>query len=516
MNLPKPKIYQSNVIKTKKGKRTIDEHRYNLKDLNISTSDLDKLVRKELKDKVKKNGPMLVTVSYWIDKEYSTNFVQVNNSQDIDNMKPKNEYMIDYDQDLFDDDNDTVKFLSLFTVPVKAKVGESEKNDCLPDALRQAFFDPPAILKTNEAFKAFCGTERYDKIDLTLLPKIEKALQMNIICCGQYEYTNSKRYPRSIKIRVYNDHVDHVYAMGHWKELTQGYNKKKIVKMSPLYFKKNLETQTVKLCRLMHGNQGDKIITVEPLSYLTDFHKSKLKYRYFLVEVEPREQPEDVIEREIKLRKRFNDKAYKYIGSSMAGCLNPFHARFKWNKMASHYWYKHAPKSISQCDPFDVDEDVWISKAMTGGLLYAEKETRIENAFEYDINSMYPALMCVTDFITRQGTYKTLTEMPTLSKSDQYTIFRAKVTNFDSRLFQPSKHGYYCALDLLTAQQEGYTINLIMDGLPNCIVYDKNSRIPGEEVFKKFINEKSQRCKSCVELSLGLPCFQEYTQCLDS
>ena len=77
------------------------------------------------------------------------------------------------------------------------------------------------------------------------------------------------------------------------------------IRRYPIYFKKNYEDNTVKLCRLLKGTDFNSIKTsIEPMSYLDDFHKTDLNYSYFLKQVPKRKkrnerkylaEPEDII-----------------------------------------------------------------------------------------------------------------------------------------------------------------------------------------------------------------------------
>lgn len=489
MKLPEPKKF--NVPVRTANNEKIHEYRYNLENLDIYKEDLDDLVRAELKRRVQKEGGLRVEVMYLTDQAYSTDFVQINSPADVDKLQLKRDAFVSYDEDPFDDGHNgkvPIDIMSLYIAKVKVKVGDNDRNSCLPDALRLAFVDPPKILKSNEAFKTFVGVQEWEKVDLQLLPKIEKELQMNIDVCGQYTYTNPVKYPRAMKIRVARDHVEHVFAFDEWKPLTNGYSMLKRLSMAPIIFKKMKDR--VKLCHLSKGKTGSRVILEEPVSYLSEFKKSNpLNSRYFLKRFDdPKLEPEDVIKSDINNMKDFQQSAYKYLGSRMAGCLNPFHSKFKPAPIASHYWCKHAPKSISRCDPYAVDEDIWIRKAMSGGLMFVKSGT-YHDAHEYDINSMYPALMCAVDFVTRQGTFTRVSKIPKLKSSDQYCIYRCTITGFDNRIFQGNRHGYYCGLDILTAQQGGYKVELTLDGGPNCLIYDKSTRIPGSEVFTGFVQD---------------------------
>lgn len=485
---PKPTKYTV-PIKTPDG-QNLFEYRFDLSNVDITKYQLDNVTRRLLKVLLQQQGPSRVAVMYVTDQQYSTDFVQMNSVEDVNKLNLNKSSFQSYDSDPFDVFEDYIDSMSLFVSNSHVEVGDGEKNNCLPEALRQAFHEKfmPEILKTNEAFKKFVGVDDFDKVDLALLPKIEEELQMNIYTCGQYRHANPIRYPRAMKIKVYKNHVDHVFVMHQWRELAKGYSMKNRVHTSPIVYKMRRKDDTVKLCYLSEGKKGKKIILREPMDYLTNFYKSNpLRRNYFLKWIDDQnDEPEDVIERYIQEAKAFRKSAFDLLGAR--GCLNPFHADLKYPPIASHYFYKHAPKSISRCDDFYLDEDVWISNAMSSGMMYVNTGDYTD-VVEYDVNSMYPALMTIVDFITRKGRFSTVSRIPKLKLSDIYSIYRCHIVGFDNRLFQGNRNGYYCGLDIITAQQEGYDIKLVQDGEPNCLFYDENTRISGDEVFGKFVRD---------------------------
>ena len=432
MKLPKSKVYHTDV-KTKKGNEKIIEHRYDLTGKGIDKDDLDKLVKEHLKSRIQKEGPLRVSVAYTMDKTYATDFVQVNTAADVDGkLQFDSEFMQDYDSDVFDTD-ESVSLVSIYSAKAHGQVGKNDKNDCLYDALCTAFQEKPAILRSPETFKQFLGVDRCDLIDLKLLPKIENKLKMNIVTTGQYEYMNRKQYPRIMKINIRDDHVGHVYAIDSCRQFYSGYMKQK-KRHYPIMYKINRKSNTIKLCRLSKCKTGKRIVWTEPITFLNSFYISHvLRFKYFLKEVDdPKDEPEDIIRKEIEKMIAFQGKAFELLGKDSIGTMNPFHCKFKLTKVASQFFYKHAPKSIACPEDWALDEDAWIQKAMTGGLLYCQKGT-FTNVCEYDVNSMYPSLLKQMSFLMRQPKFLTIDSIPKVQYKDQYTVFRCIITGYDDR-----------------------------------------------------------------------------------
>ena len=98
-----------------------------------------------------------------------------------------------------------------------------------------------------------------------------------------------------------------------------------------MYFKKNLNTQNVKLCYLKNPKEKNSLTTFEkPLSYLDTFHKTNHNFTNFLKQVPYKKdknnkrffpEPEDIIIEEIKKANEFQKQAY---GASWRQSTKPF------------------------------------------------------------------------------------------------------------------------------------------------------------------------------------------------
>ena len=264
-----------------------------------------------------------------------------------------------------------------------------------------------------------------------------------------------------------------------------------------MYFKKNLETKTVKVCYLTNPKiESTKTILEKPLSFLDTFHTTSFYHTHFLKQVpyiksdqnkKVLPQPEDVIMQEIQKANDFQKQAYELLKENARNTLNPYRCKFNPVALASHYFYKHCPKSITYADPFLEHEEKWLIKAMSGGLTYAEP-SKLSTGFEYDINSMYPYLMTQCQYLNGQPVFHFISDLKNI-KEDTYCIIRCKITSHNKKLFRRNKNNYYCGLDVKNALEEGYKIELIHDLRPNYMYYPKNTMIPGKEVFGRFVKD---------------------------
>ena len=54
------------------------------------------------------------------------------------------------------------------------------------------------------------------------------------------------------------------------------------------------------------------------------------------------------------------------------------------------------------------------------------------------------------------------------------------------QLFRYNKHNTY--IDLSRAKELGLKVKLIQNGSPNALVYEKETRVPGEVIFGEYVN----------------------------
>src|SRR5438128_10490971 len=65
-----------------------------------------------------------------------------------------------------------------------------------------------------------------------------------------------------------------------------------------------------------------------------------------------------------------------------------------------------------------------------------------------------------------------------------YGIYHTKVEYKQDTLFQRyNKHNRYTHIDLSHAKELGFKVDLIQNGSPNALVYEKETRIPGKIIF---------------------------------
>ena len=83
MKLPKAKTYNTPV-------EQIKEDRYNLLNKNINKSKAVELIKEDIRKRINKSGPLQVAVNICKDKQYTTDFVIVKKSKNIEKFNLTN------------------------------------------------------------------------------------------------------------------------------------------------------------------------------------------------------------------------------------------------------------------------------------------------------------------------------------------------------------------------------------------------------------------------------------------
>ena len=539
VKLGEGKLYKTN-IRSRNGKTKVYFRRFGFSGKTWRKKDLDKALRDKIKKMVREDGPMRIGINLYTDTIYSTDFMLIKNERDVDRMKLGNDRFVDYDETALDADTRVSMAAIAFAKSKVPRGGRDLHNDCLYNCLIVGFTGYrklPKILRSPEAFKRWLGLERDELVPLDMIPRIENKLKTNIDVTGPDAYVSPKKFPKDLKIRLYDDHYTKVYQLDEYRLLTKGYDCRQRSTAYPVMYKRDYDNNTAKICYLLGKHKGDKMIETKPLKWLNDFYQDMpLGQGYFILEVNKRKkrdeygnivknkkgrtvyelpEPEDVIVEKIEEMQAFRKGAWENLDGLSKGTLNPMHCNANYRLLATQFFYKTAPRLISNCDEYIYDEDdmlredYWLQQAMTGGLIWCERGTTLKNAKEYDVNSHYWNCMKKVDFITRQGEFKHRTKLPKLKyRKNKYSIFRAEVSDYDRKLFQPNKNNFYTGIDLKTAQDEGWTIKLIQDEYPNVLEYGDECRLKGRDVFGLFIDSLYKMKKA------GVPGAKSVGNCL--
>ena len=150
-------------------------------------------------------------------------------------------------------------------------------------------------------------------------------------------------------------------------------------------------------------------------------------------------------------------------------------------------------KRLQHClepEQMATDEAEFIENAYDGPMVFATNDYK-GDAYKYDVCSMYPYLMQLSNFLIpmKRGEIKTIsnTEIKQI-KFFATGIYRCILINNDFRLVRNSKRDHYTHTDLNRATKLGYTIEMIEDGRPNALVYTRDKCVTGYQLFKPYID----------------------------
>ena len=348
--------------------------------------------------------------------------------------------------------------------------GNSELNDCLWFCLKDVLGDK-IPWETGGKLKKFLRVPRKNKLDISLIPEIERKLRRHKInVTGDHVYTSPKDCVKEINLVLEN---------GHYK-----LNKNMIIRgiayqeKKPLLYKFG-ENGTVVT---FNGNK-EKLINKQ------DFQKIKsnpVSSKYILI---PFEKPQSG-QAENSMKEQYGNfiKVAKGLKEVTDGKVNLFKTG-TYAKTALELFYSFnmdiKPDDILQ------DEAEWISNASYKAVIWTEKYNG--PGFEYDINSDYPSLLASGGlFPIRRGSFKCISQQD----FDDYLyipfgIYRCiieKSTDKNiNKLFVWNARNYYTYIDLTEATKLGLKITMTQDSQPNALQYSRDQLVTGNSLFKKYV-----------------------------
>lgn len=258
------------------------------------------------------------------------------------------------------------------------------------------------------------------------------------------------------------------------------------------------------LCKSVYEDDTHKIIYYDGSNKWTDDgeYKRKIKYlnkredKHIYVECihcqncKKNEKHETIDECYSDIIKNFDllkivskNKINMYITGNIKHTI--YKLFFELNSLDLHYKIK----------PVETYEIEWIENATQGALVYKNNdykqvEEKTESSIichKYDYNSFYPySLMCKNSWPLSKGELKTIDKFEC-----KFGIYRVKVNHSEnySGYLKPVKTNriYYTHIDLIELQKLNIEFELIQDEKPNALIYDTDSRMKGDEIFKKYV-----------------------------
>jgi hypothetical protein len=163
-------------------------------------------------------------------------------------------------------------------------------------------------------------------------------------------------------------------------------------------------------------------------------------------------------------------------------------AYHNWSYKKTALWlFERLSVGVLANEPLDPMEAEWISESMMGGLIWADNNWQGYGR-QYDITSLYSSIQqSGSNFSAQKGKFQTFTSFMDHRGYALFGIFCAKVSG-ENILFRHNKRNIYTFIDLQRAKAFGLQVELIQDGSPNALVYDRSTRIPGTVIFGKYVH----------------------------
>ena len=356
------------------------------------------------------------------------------------------------------------------------------KNYCFYNSIKYAFNDrnPSHDFFANpNTMKRFLKISDCDQIEMHHLPLLEPKIRISISVVGDYEYTSENKYPKRITLE---------YKKGHYSLKSK---KQAIQKIYPAnlgmttYFQLNDHFLTY------DGNEVFADYTLKETDLRTPksffykkFQKSELTHeeKKTLKKLEDTEEYEEQLAEYMVAQHDTYLKNIKHL-KELTGIdisANAYSIKQTSLNLASKYLKAY------QFQELDERETEWYQNTKCHGLMYCAEPTIIKGRC-IDANSFYPSIMSSNKFIVPLGnpTYITLDKLPEIVS---FGIYRAKITNYDKRLFAGNDKHYFTYTDIKLAVKRGYTIELIQDGEPNFLHYDSSNRETLFNLFKGYVD----------------------------
>ena len=214
-----------------------------------------------------------------------------------------------------------------------------------------------------------------------------------------------------------------------------------------------------------------------------DFHTLSNKY-YFI----KADNSETIIE------------AYKRINEESEAIAEKTNGQVDMRKSGSYTLtslklFRETTLAPNRSEKIDEKENAWLNLASTGALVFAEKYEG--EAIQYDVNSMYiyEMLKKEASWPIAPGKFHTINSSFTEKWSKfPYGIYKATIEGNPpkkslqcTRYLRYNPHGIYTHYDLECARKNGLKVTL-MNISPNALIYERNIRITGKNMFGEWGN----------------------------
>lgn len=363
-----------------------------------------------------------------------------------------------------------------------------EHNDCLYYAIIESI-NKDEIKNSWRApwkFKRGLKLERDDLIDISLMPLIETALEININVTGDFSFVSAMRWQKTANLTLLKGHYS--------------YNKKSksndLIKSIP--FKKQHII-------FYHKNKNDVVLCDETNKWTITHDEWFVLNKHNLFGencyhcAASRDNIETDYTKFIEDIEKLKEATNGLVDLETCGA-NP--------KLAVLKLFHNMSKGLEEPEAFDEIEEQWHIDAFTGALIFgAKEEMKLENATCYDLNSAYMTVLKQSHFRIpiKQGSFTQLEEIPEIVGTGIYHCNIQKSGDRDiDKLFRFNYKNKYCTPDIRSARKLGLKIELIQNDQANALLYGAGTCVNGNKMFGTIVDYLYDLKKNKVPLAKSL------------
>ena len=350
-------------------------------------------------------------------------------------------------------------------------------NNCLYDCLLEVLGS--RLLKiwaTPTDLKKFLKLPYDAKISIKDLEKIEKKINCNISCSGDYCYTSPYNNLKQINLQLINEHYS---LLEKQNDELKTFIKNKIShrERKLIIYNKQLDPESGKYFMCYDGEKSFQLTK----EFRHEIYNWKTNYMLVSI-IHPKKSLKENYEEFIMIANELKDKTNGRINLYKTGDFTNT-AIDLFNSMIKH---------IPNPDPIRQIEAEALNNASQGAIVFTTKGYQGQ-VYKADVKSMYPSIMCQSTmlFPIKEGEWLTLPNTPTQSFY-RYGIYRAIIEKSDdnnvNKLFRFNYDNHYTHIDLTRAKEINLKIELIEDGQPNYLSYTRDKCLTGSELFGEFVN----------------------------
>src|SRR3990170_4569949 len=349
-----------------------------------------------------------------------------------------------------------------------------ELNDCLYECLKHiygTFSKMPKTIEKPEYIKKALGLNRDAPVPVSYMDKVEqltKSLAINIV--GDFTRSSKSKSDRCATLILSEGHYSLALNPGrlHPSKLDRKCN-------LPIVYHEN----GVKNIVTIYNGKTVKSCTIG------QFQKTKNSKSSFIpIEKNHKTRIYETLE---EAYQRIHEERDTFLQVTKRFGLGIDISYHNWSYNRTALWlFERLSVGISPNEPLDSIKAKWISDAMMGGLIWAKNDWH-DFGRQYDVTSLYPSIQqSNANFPIRQGKFQILKDFIDHRGYALYGLFHAKVSG-NNILFRQNKREVYTFIDLQRAKKLGLNIQLIQDGKPNALIYDRDARIPGTVIFGEYV-----------------------------